>query len=47
MPMIVTEIAHDVYGLRDAFIAANRDYFPLPVYEYLFDYLNETAARIR
>lgn len=44
MATIVTQTADNAYHIQDAFRATNRDYYPLGVYEAIFDFINETHA---
>ena len=41
MAIIVTQTADNAYHIQDAFRAANRDYYPMGVYEAIFDFIND------
>ena len=42
MAIIVTQTADTAYHIRDAFRSYGRDDYPLPVYEAIFDLIEET-----
>ena len=42
MAIIVTQTADNAYHIQDAFRAANRDCYPLAVYQAIYDRINET-----
>ena len=42
MATIVTQTADNAYHIQDAFRAANRDCYPLEVYQAIYDYINDT-----
>ena len=42
MATIVTQTADNACHIQDAFRAANRDNYPLGVYEAIFDFINDT-----
>ena len=42
MAIIVTKTADNAYHIRDAFRSYNRDYYPMGVYEAIYDYIQET-----
>ena len=42
MAIIVTQTADNAYHIQDAFRSANRDGYPLGVYQAIYDYINDT-----
>ena len=42
MATIVTQTADNAYHIQDAFRSANRDGYPLGVYQAIYDYINDT-----
>ena len=44
MATIVTQTADNAYHIQDAFRAANRDDYPMGVYEAIFAYINYTRG---
>ena len=42
MAIIVTQTADNAHHIQDAFRDADRDHYPMGVYEAIFDYINET-----
>ena len=44
MAIIVTQKADTAYHIRDAFRSYGRDDYPFPVYEAIFDLIEETHA---
>ena len=44
MAIIVTQTAENALHIKDAFRAANRDYFPYGVYEAIYDIINDVYA---
>ena len=44
MAIIVTQTADNASHIQDAFRSANRDGYPLEVYQAIYDYINDTHA---
>ena len=44
MAIIVTQTADNAYHIQDAFRQMNRDYYPMGVYEAIFDFINDTHS---
>lgn len=44
MATIVTQTADNACHIQGAFLAAGRDYYPLGVYEAIFDFINYTRG---
>ena len=44
MATIVTQTADNAYKVQDAFRAANRDNYPLPVYQAIVDFISDETT---